>query len=37
MKERDVMNEWKDSEWFNRWLQLAQSNLGQKPVAKEQL
>jgi hypothetical protein len=26
MNERDVMNEWKDSEWFNRWLELAQGN-----------
>jgi hypothetical protein len=27
MNEKEVMkNEWKDSEWFNRWLELAQGN-----------
>jgi hypothetical protein len=27
MNEGDVMKEWKESDWFNRWLELAQGHL----------
>ena len=28
MNEGNVMKNWNESEWFNRWLELAQGNLG---------